>query len=251
MPDTEQITWDVAAWRRDTQLMSALGRGVYREICDWLNIHLHYGGVFTGSRDELARAGRCTAVELETCLHELSRKPAVANVSECNGHVTLICRRLRREAKARENGRSRVLRHRGHEPCNGHVTPHVTPLIANSSQKLDRSLSSLSGTDKDDQAIKTDKAIEALEKGGPGGKTKSLPAGLSALALRVEKCLGPQWVNDAGKWVNRVKSDPCKVDRVIAEVELAIRESRIRTTPAQYAHQTWEEFSPSRTCKQT
>jgi hypothetical protein len=49
-------------------------------------------------------------------------------------------------------------------------------------------------------------------------------------------------VNDAGKWVNRIKSKPNKVERVIAEVESAIKEKRIKQSPAQYAEQIWKEF---------
>ena len=61
-------------------------------------------------------------------------------------------------------------------------------------------------------------------------------------ATSFEKALGDQWVNDAGKWVNRIKSMPGKSERVIAEVELAQREKRIKTSAAQYAEQVWKEF---------
>jgi hypothetical protein len=72
------------------------------------------------------------------------------------------------------------------------------------------------------------------------------------LADRIEAALGKQWLDDkgngdAGKWINRIKSEPHKADRVIAEVESAKREGRIKTTPAQYAQYIWDEFSPSKT----
>ena len=35
-----------------------------------------------------------------------------------------------------------------------------------------------------------------------------------------------------------------KCERVIAEVESAAKEGRIRTTPAQYSEQIWKEFAP-------
>jgi len=35
-----------------------------------------------------------------------------------------------------------------------------------------------------------------------------------------------------------------KCERVIAEVESAAREGRIKTTPARYAEQIWKEFAP-------
>lgn len=64
------------------------------------------------------------------------------------------------------------------------------------------------------------------------------------LADRIESALGAQWVNDAGKWIGRIKSNPRKCERVVAEVELAAKESRIKTTPAQFAEDTWKRFAP-------
>ena len=72
--------------------------------------------------------------------------------------------------------------------------------------------------------------------------TKELLPEKKELADRAEKALGDQWVNDAGKWVNRIKENGNKSFRVISEVENAIKENRIKTTPAQYAEQTWKEF---------
>jgi len=72
---------------------------------------------------------------------------------------------------------------------------------------------------------------------------KLLPA-QKELADRIESALGVQWVNDAGKWVNRIKKHFGKTERVTAEVESAMKESRIKTTPAQYAEQIWKEFAP-------
>ena len=71
---------------------------------------------------------------------------------------------------------------------------------------------------------------------------KALDAKLRPTAERFEKSLGAQWVNDAGKWVNRIKAHHSKCERVVAELESAIRESRIKTSPAQYAEQIWKEF---------
>jgi hypothetical protein len=70
-----------------------------------------------------------------------------------------------------------------------------------------------------------------------------LLSGQKELADRIETVLGVQWTNDAGKWVNRIKIAPGKSERVIAEVESAQKEGRIKTTPAQYAENIWKEFS--------
>jgi uncharacterized protein YdaU (DUF1376 family) len=76
-----------------------------------------------------------------------------------------------------------------------------------------------------------------LTKGG-----KALTGENKELADRLEKAVGLQWVNDAGKWINRIKSEPSKARRVVAEVESAIVEKRIKTTPAQYAEDCWKKF---------
>ncbi len=74
-------------------------------------------------------------------------------------------------------------------------------------------------------------------------KPSKLSSDQKELADRIETALGVQWTNDAGKWVNRIKANFGKSERVIAEVESALKESRVKTTPAQYAENIWKEFS--------
>ena len=66
-----------------------------------------------------------------------------------------------------------------------------------------------------------------------------------SLAHRFEVCLNGQWVNDAGKWVNRIKDREtfAKCERVVADMERAIKDDEITTSPAQYAEQRWKEFA--------
>jgi uncharacterized protein YdaU (DUF1376 family) len=71
---------------------------------------------------------------------------------------------------------------------------------------------------------------------------KGLQPAMRETAARFEAVLTDQWVNDAGKWVNRIKQEHQRCERVIAEVENAKKENRISTTPAQYAEQIWKEF---------
>ena len=80
------------------------------------------------------------------------------------------------------------------------------------------------------------------DKASAPTKANKLSARQKDLADRFEAALGNQWTNDAGKWIERMKTAPGKCERVIAEVESAARESRIKTTPAQYAEQIWKEF---------
>ena len=82
------------------------------------------------------------------------------------------------------------------------------------------------------------------DKASAPTKTSKLSARQKEFADRFETALGNQWTNDAGKWIKRIKSAPGKCERVIAEVESAAKEKRIKTTPAQYGQQIWKEFAP-------
>ena len=74
-------------------------------------------------------------------------------------------------------------------------------------------------------------------------KAKKLSKNERELACRMEAALNSQWVNDAGKWIGRIRSSFSKTERVCAEVESAIKETRISETPAQYAEHIWKEFA--------
>ena len=74
-------------------------------------------------------------------------------------------------------------------------------------------------------------------------KSTKLSKSQKECADRFEAALGKEWVNDAGKWVNRIKANPSKCVRIVAEVESAKKENRINTTPARYAHHLWKEFA--------
>lgn len=86
------------------------------------------------------------------------------------------------------------------------------------------------------------KAFSALSK-DLATKARKLSPMQKGLADRMEAVLETQWVNDAGKWINRIRGELGKSEHVIAEVENAKREGRIKTTPAQYAEHIWEEFT--------
>jgi hypothetical protein len=78
-------------------------------------------GLISGTREELSRVGRCTVVEVSSAIDELS-KTGAADVTENNGVVTLVNRRMRREWKKRQQTKLRVNKVRS----NGHVTLDVT-----------------------------------------------------------------------------------------------------------------------------
>lgn len=96
----------------------------------------------------------------------------------------------------------------------------------------------------------TNKTTTNLERRSKEGRTdkaystkaSKLSAWHKEIADRFESALGNEWVNDAGKWINRIKEKPLKCDRVIADVENAVKEGTVQTTPARYAEDTWKRF---------
>jgi uncharacterized protein YdaU (DUF1376 family) len=110
--------------------------------------------------------------------------------------------------------------------------PATAPTKTNPLSSLSSSSSLQSFSDKGN-----DQALHA-----PPGTKKKLTPPQKELADRMEQVLGGQWVNDAGKWVNRIKDEFQKAERVIGEVENAFKEGRIKTTPGAYAEYIWEEF---------
>lgn len=85
-------------------------RGVWMDLLCVMHMNDRCG-VITGTRDQLARLGRCSAVEVSTAIDEL-KHTETADVTERNDIVTLTCRRMKRESDARKLGRLRVQRHR-------------------------------------------------------------------------------------------------------------------------------------------
>jgi len=111
------------------------------------------------------------------------------------------------------------------------VTPaesvDVTPSVREDVSAASRKSLTITTTTKSKLTTKGKKALAMIER---------------ETAARFEAALADQWVNDAGKWVNRLKENHGKCVRTISEVESAIKEQRIKTTPAQYAEQIWKEF---------
>lgn len=80
-------------------------------------------GKLCGTRDQLARLARCSTAELDHALADLQTTGA-ADVTERNGFVTVINRRMFRNSQERAKTRLRVAEHRASKPvCNGDVTP--------------------------------------------------------------------------------------------------------------------------------
>jgi uncharacterized protein YdaU (DUF1376 family) len=132
----------------------------------------------------------------------------------------------KRIAKARDQRREAANSrwHRVRPQCDRSATASIPQCVSNASYSVHLSHNSV-------PTKSTDKASKL-----------KLTAPQRELALRVEEALGDQWVNDAGKWVTRIKKEFIRTRNVVAEVEDATSDGRIITTPAQYAEQIWKEF---------
>jgi hypothetical protein len=99
-------------WRTDSALhrCSLETRGLWIEVL--CVMHETDAAELSGTRNELARLLGVLPEELARCLIEL-KNTKTANVTECNGIVTLLSRRRNRELSDKEQTRLRVQRHRG------------------------------------------------------------------------------------------------------------------------------------------
>jgi hypothetical protein len=99
-------------WLTDPQLSlcTPATRGVWIDLL--CAIHkLDRGGELCGTPEQLARIARCSPVELGIALTEL-QTTGTADVSERNGAVRIVSRRMYRDAKLREEWRLQKQRQR-------------------------------------------------------------------------------------------------------------------------------------------
>lgn len=99
-------------WMKDPQLSmcSPATRGIWADaICAMHDSDRT--GRLSGTSEQLARICRSTLAEMQPAIAELKATGA-ATVTERNGVVTLICRRMEREHKDRVAARKRQQRHR-------------------------------------------------------------------------------------------------------------------------------------------
>lgn len=85
-------------------------------------------GQMSGTVEALARVCRCRVDEMRAAIDDL-RLTGAADVTECNGIVTLVNRRMRREFECRQAVKNRVDRHRQlkkQPQRNEHCMPPVT-----------------------------------------------------------------------------------------------------------------------------
>ena len=141
------MQWVTAAWRADpaVNLCSPATRGIW---FDFLNVmhDLDRTGQLSGTREQLARAGRCSAVELAQALDELSHTRA-ADVTERNGTVTVINRRMQREHNTRCGNTLRQRQSRASRDGHSDVVPHSIEFIEDKRLGVEKNSSSNSDSD--------------------------------------------------------------------------------------------------------
>lgn len=118
-----EMAFDIAAWLTDPAVTrcTPATRGIWMDLIGVMHLEGRVAQL-RGTAEELARFARCLPAEMVQALTEL-RTHGTADVEHRNGVYIVTCRRMQREATAREAGRCRVERHRGvKRRCNGDVT---------------------------------------------------------------------------------------------------------------------------------
>lgn len=118
MPDFPYMQFYAGDWMSDPKLSmcSPATRGFWMDALCAMHA-AGRAGELSGTTNQLARACRCLPAEASTAIADL-RSTGAADVTERNGVVTLICRRMKRENDKRKSNNERQKKHR-----NGGVTP--------------------------------------------------------------------------------------------------------------------------------
>ena len=115
-------------WIADTRMLSLSARAVWLEII--LAMHQHgRTGTLTGTTERLAGLVGCSAEEINLALEELNEAGTAEVTRDCNGVVTVVCRRM----KAEHNERLRVAEEmrvtRMFRKYDSNVTPDISEYI--------------------------------------------------------------------------------------------------------------------------
>lgn len=91
-------------------LCDARTRGIWADVICAMYEQAN-GGELTGTCEQLAQVCRTTAEKMRAAIDEL-RDTNAATVTERNGKITLVCRRIKRETEAAQDNANRQHRHR-------------------------------------------------------------------------------------------------------------------------------------------
>ena len=119
---------------KDTRLLSLQARGAWMDLL-CLMWDSNPRGRITNTYPSFARLFGCDDDEAKNIIDELIDTRVCDCERSCNGHVTLINRRMVKDERERELTRYRVQRHRNakcNADCNGDSNAGVTPYIPES-----------------------------------------------------------------------------------------------------------------------
>ncbi len=149
------------------------------------------------------------------------------HVTECNGNVTLINRRMFREYKESKNSKLRVYKHREKRKCNGKSNADVTPLSSSSSSFNKKDIYN------NNEIFDPVTAFEKFFSAYPKSKfrlTAKTPAEYAFIELiKTEK----QFEKLMEGLDRHKKSEQWKDDRFIPNPERFLRECRWQDVPAE------------------
>ncbi len=113
--------WYPGDWKAQASMLSLLTKGFWRELLD--NMHLADRDYqVSGTVTEIGLSVGCLPDDARRCIDEI-RDKEVADVTECNGIVTIVCRRLKREYQARKASSERTRKHRDNKKSDDNATP--------------------------------------------------------------------------------------------------------------------------------
>lgn len=147
------IFWYTGDWLKDPQLSmcSPATRGIWADLIFAMH-ELGRSGQVTGTVEQLCRICRCTAAEMAAALEELKTTKA-ANISERDGKVTVINRRMSREQEERLSARERKQKQRGKSDVTDESRKSHANVTATSSCS-----SSLTNTSVSNETAESDKS---------------------------------------------------------------------------------------------
>jgi uncharacterized protein YdaU (DUF1376 family) len=122
--------WYPNDYLRDTRILSLSSRGAWADMLNYM-WYSEERGLLTGTHEQFARMLSCSIPEIENVLNELN-VTQVADVTNSNGVVTVINRRMHREEKERKSTRLRVQKFRNGK-CNTDSNANITPPSSTSS----------------------------------------------------------------------------------------------------------------------
>ena len=122
----------VMDWSRDLEEHPLEIEGAWIRIC----CKLHWtGGELTKSYEQWARILRVDLDKTNEILTYLEREGICNTVTDGNGKVTVISRRMKREYKTKENGALRQAKYRASQKSNKTITPPSSSSSSSSKKK--------------------------------------------------------------------------------------------------------------------